>query len=325
MLHVDPARDEIDDMRVGDLPRLLVPGDVLVVNDAATIPASLAGTTATGAAIEARLMARLGAWTFAAVLFGAGDWRARTEDRPAPPRLAAGDALRFGDLDGRIARVWPESPRLVDLALGSEIEELAVAIQRHGRPIQYSYVKGDLAPWHVQTLFGARPWAFEPPSAGRPLTWGLLRALRARGVALATVTHAAGISSTGDASLDALLPLPERYDIPRRTVTAVSAAKAAGRKVVAAGTSVVRALEGCFASHGRLVTGEGVTDLRLGPGFRPRVVDALFTGMHEPGTSHFELLRAFIDDALLARAHARAESGGYLGHEMGDSSLILPS
>src|SRR6185503_19337063 len=101
-----------------------------------------------------------------------------------------------------------------------------------------------------------------------------------------SLTHAAGLSSTGDAALDALLPLPERYDLAAATVAAVEHTKRAGGRVVAVGTTVVRALEGCFATHGRLVAGMGETDLLLGPGQVLKVVDGIVTGMHEPHESH---------------------------------------
>jgi S-adenosylmethionine:tRNA ribosyltransferase-isomerase len=164
----------------------------------------------------------------------------------------------------------------------------------------------------------------ELPSAGRPLTWSLLSELRRRGVALAALTHAAGLSAAGDPALDRALPLPERYEIPNSTAEAIAAAKARGGRVVAVGTSVVRALEGRADAHGGALTpGSGWTDLRIGPATRLRVVDGLLTGMHEPDTSHFELLRAFAPSSLLERAHAHATASGYLGHEFGDSSLIL--
>ena len=144
-------------------------------------------------------------------------------------------------------------------------------------------------------------------------------ALRKKGVGLAWLTHAAGISSSGDAATDRRLPLAERYLIPRETVEAVSRAK----RVIAVGTSVVRALEGCRLRNGRLVPGEGLTGLRLGRSFKLKVVDGLLTGMHELGESHFRLLESFAPRELLLRAQAEGEAQGYLSHEFGDSCLIL--
>jgi S-adenosylmethionine:tRNA ribosyltransferase-isomerase len=258
------------------------------------------------------------------VLFGAGDWRARTEDRPPPPELAVGDRLRFGSLGARVVARSALSPRLIDLALEGDRTERWAALYREGRPIQYSYLQHELPLWAVQTVYAGRPWAFEMPSAGRPLSWEILLALRRHGVALAAVTHAAGLSSTGDPALDRALPLAERFEIPAATVHAVGEARARGGRVVAAGTTVVRALEGAVARWGELRAGEGETTLRLGPGHRPRVVSGLLTGVHGPGESHFELLGAFAPAPLLAAAAAQAEREGYLSHELGEAMLVLP-
>jgi S-adenosylmethionine:tRNA ribosyltransferase-isomerase len=258
------------------------------------------------------------------VLFGAGDWRKRTEDRPPPPELPAGTRFTVGGLAARVVEVLPPSPRLLRVVFDAQGAALWSALYRAGRPVQYAYTAGPLALWHVQTVYGARPWAVEAPSAGLPLTWNLLLALRRRGVRLASLTHAAGLSSTGDAALDAALPRPERSDIPAATVEAVEATRAAGGRVVAVGTTVVRALEGRAVQHGgRLVPGQDTTDLLLGPGFVPRVVHGLLTGVHEPGSSHHALLQSFAPLPLLKGAAAHAEGAGYLGHEFGDSCLLL--
>jgi len=261
-------------------------------------------------------------WT--AVIFGAGSWRQRTEDRPPPPALTAGDVIRFGDeLSAEVRGVSPVSPRLVDLRFAEQGASLWSALYRQGRPVQYSYLCGPLALWHVQTAYGSRPWAVEMPSAGRPLGVALMGQLLRRGVRLATVTHAAGLSSSGDPGLDAQLPLPERFEVPPSTVEAIQAARRAAGRVVAVGTSVVRALEASAANDGDVRAGRAVAALRISAGFEPRVVDGLLTGVHEPGTSHFELLRAFALGPLLDEALGRAEAWGYLGHEFGDLSLIL--
>ncbi len=324
LLQVEPVARTVSDQRLQDLPSLLRANDVLVVNDAATLPASLSGATRLGA-VEVRLASPGETdrdWT--AVLFGAGSWRQRTEDRPPPPALTAGDEIRFGDdLLAKVRGVSPVSPRLVTLRFAEQGASLWSALYRQGRPVQYSYLCGPLALWHVQTAYGSRPWAVEMPSAGRPLGVALLGQLRRRGVRLATVTHAAGLSSTGDPGLDARLPLPERFEVPPSTVEAIHAARSAAGRVVAVGTSVVRALEASAASDGDVRAGRGVAALRISAGFEPRVVDGLLTGVHEPGTSHFELLRAFAPDPLLEEARGRAEAWEYLGHEFGDLSLIL--
>jgi S-adenosylmethionine:tRNA ribosyltransferase-isomerase len=324
LLHVAPNTGRISDRRVEHLPELLRAGDLLVVNDAATLPASLQGHTEEGAPIELRLLSREESGTWTAVLFGAGDWRMRTEDRPPPPSLSAGARLVLGSLTARVVEVLPPSPRLLRVAFDAQDAALWAGLYRSGRPIQYSYLAGPLALWHIQTAYAARPWAAEAPSAGLPLTWTLLLELRRCGVRFASLTHAAGLSSTGDETLDAALPRPERFDIPASTVDALHATRAAGGRVVAVGTTVVRALEGrALQAGGTLTPGEGVTDLLMGPGFVPRVVDGLLTGMHEPTASHYALLQAFAPLPLLREAGQVAEKRGYLGHEFGDSALIL--
>jgi S-adenosylmethionine:tRNA ribosyltransferase-isomerase len=325
LLVVDPARDAFRDARVRALPEHLRAGDVVIVNDAATMPASLAGTFR-GAPIEVRLAGRLGEATFRAVLFGTGDWRTKTEDRPPPPSMRAGDVISFGVIEAEVTRVHEASPRLVTLHFLADDDEAWRAIFRIGAYVQYAYTARTLRPWHVQTPYAAEPWASEMPSAGRPLAWEVLDAFGRRGVRLARITHAAGLSSTGDPALDRALPLPERFRVPAETVRAIEEAKGAGGRVVAIGTTVVRAIEGAAAlGGGRLTAREGVTDLVIGPGFVPEIVDGLVTGLHERGASHFALLGAFAPRHLLERAYAHAERAGYLCHEFGDSSLVLPN
>jgi S-adenosylmethionine:tRNA ribosyltransferase-isomerase len=325
LLRIDPVARTWRDARLGGLPDELRARDLLVVNDAATLPASLRGRGPAGEDLEIRLAGDAGDGEWWAVLFGPGDWRVRTEDRPSPPRLLAGDRIEIaGELTAEVRSVDEDAPRLVVIAFDRAGAALWSALYRHGRPVQYSHLRGSLALWHVQTGYAARPWAMELPSAGRPLTAETLAGLRRRGVGLATVTHAAGLSSTGDAALDARLPLPERFEIPPRTVRAIEDARGRGGRVVAVGTSTVRALEGLASLHeGRLVPGRGTTGLVIRPGYRLRAVDGLLTGLHEPGSSHFALLAAFAPEGLLQGALKHAEGAGYLAHEFGDSCLIL--
>jgi S-adenosylmethionine:tRNA ribosyltransferase-isomerase len=141
-------------------------------------------------------------------------------------------------------------------------------------------------------------------------------------VEFATVTHAAGISSTGDAELDRRLPLPEPYEIPVCTSKAIAGARASGRRVIAVGTSVVRAIEHAATAEGAVKSGRGIADQRIGPSTRLRVVDAILSGTHEPATSHYELLRAFIGADALAGVSRELEAHQYLTHEFGDSVFI---
>ena len=172
------------------------------------------------------------------------------------------------------------------------------------------------------TRIAARPVAFEPPSAGFLLDWALLDRFAARGIAFATLMHAAGLSSTGDPALDARLPFDEPYRLPASTVRAIAAAKRRGARVVALGTTVARALEHAAARPGGLAAGDGVATNRLGRSTTLAVVDALISGTHEPGSSHHALRRAFVDETTLARIDAALEAHAYTTHEFGDSVLV---
>jgi S-adenosylmethionine:tRNA ribosyltransferase-isomerase len=301
-------------------------GDLLVANDAATLPASLTGMhPRSGLPIEVRLAGRRSLAVddvreFTAIVFGAGDHRTRTEDRAAPPTLQPGDTLTLGPLHAKVMRLLGH-PRLVALAFDGTPDAIWAGIARHGKPIQYAHVPQPLALWDVWTQVAALPVAFEPPSAGFVLDWRLLGALKARGVGFATVTHAAGISSTGDPALDARLPFDEPYRVPVATVHAIAATKGRGGRVVALGTTVTRALEHA-ASRGVLRAGDGVADQRIGASTGLAVVDAIVSGTHEPGSSHYALLRAFASDTVLRRASDELERLGYLTHEFGDSVLV---
>jgi len=322
LLHVDTATGALTDERIDDLPSRVEPGDVWVLNDAATLPASLSGGF-DGQAVELRLRAEREDGTWWAVLLGEGSWRDDTDARPAPPRIEVGDRITLGGrLGAEVVEVDPLSARSVRVRFTPGGDGFWRALYALGRPVQYSYLARELRLSEVQTGYAARPWSAEPPSAGRPLGVGLLERLRAAGAEVVSLTHAAGLSATGDPALDARLPLPERYDLPAATVDAVSRAVAERRRVVAVGTTVTRALEGNHRTHGALRPGVGETDLVLGPDTTLSVVDALLTGAHDPASSHYQLLRAFAPERLLREAVGRSAALGYLGHELGDSWLI---
>jgi len=305
----------------------LRPGDLLVANDAATLPASLFGIhEPTGEAIEVRLAGRPsldGAVVerFTAVVFGAGDHRTRTEDRSAPPPLRRSDELLLGPLRAVVVRLLGH-PRLAELRLHGTPDEFWHGVALHGRPIQYAHVHEPLVLWDVWTSVAGPPVAFEPPSASFVLDWGMLAGLRERGVTFSTITLAAGISSTGDPELDRRLPLDEPYRVPSSTAREVARARERGGRVIALGTTVVRALEHAASVAGLVRPGAGLATRRIGPATRLRVVDVLITGVHAPGESHHELLRAFAADDLLGRAVAAMQRAGYRSHEFGDSMLV---
>lgn len=325
LLVVDPRSTRVHDSEAAQLSEWLRAGDLLVVNDAATLPASLSAATRAHAQLEIRLLGPARAGVFSAVLFGTGDYRTRTEHRPEPPRLREGDELLVGPrLKAEIVGCSGLSQRLVELRFNACEAELWSALYAWGKPVQYADQPEPIALWSVQTAYAARPWAAEMPSAGRPLSMRTLRALRRRGVRFAVLTHAAGLSATGDPVLDRALPLPERYDIPPETVSAVERTRAERGRVVAVGTSVVRALEdSALQAGGTLRAGEALATLRIESSHERRIVDGLLTGIHAPGESHFALLGAFADDALLRRSHEYARSLGYREHEFGDACLLL--
>jgi S-adenosylmethionine:tRNA ribosyltransferase-isomerase len=306
---------------------LLRPGDLVIANDAATLPSSLQGVhLETGSPVEVRLAGRPSlrsedAVRFTAVIFGEGDYTTRTEDRKPPPELKPGDRFALGPLRARVVSLLGHS-RLLSLVFDGPPDEVWAGLARHGRPIQYAHLKMPLALWDVWTNIAGPPVAFEPPSAGFILDWRTLAAIRLRGVRFATITHAAGISSTGDEELDSLLPFDEPYRIPERTAAEISQTRASGGRIIAVGTTVVRALEDACSLNGEVRSGDGLATKRLGPTTRLCVVDAILSGTHEPGTSHYELLRAFLDDATLGRTSAELEAGEYRTHEFGDSVFI---
>ena len=309
------------------LAELLAPGDLVIANDAATLPASLIGRhLASGAAIEVRLAGRRSLAVddvhgFSAVVFGAGDFHTRTEDRPLPPPLRPGDRLALGPLEATVLRTLAH-PRLVEIGFNGSADAVWAGIARHGRPVQYAHVADPLALWDVWTRVAALPVAFESPSAGFVLDWQLLDAFHARGIGFATLTHAAGLSSTGDAALDARLPFDEPYHLPASTLAAIEATHCRGGRVVALGTTVARALEHAASLPGGMHAGAGLATNRLGAATRLRVVDALVSGTHEAGSSHHELLRALVADETLSRIDAALEAGAYRTHEFGDSVLV---
>lgn len=305
----------------------LQPGDLVIANDAATLPASLHGVhLRSGGDIEVRLAARSSlaaddVHCFSAVIFGAGDFRIRTEDRPLPPPLAPGDRLKLGSLLARVEALL-DHPRLVLVHFEGSPSTVWEGLARHGRPIQYAHMTAPLALWDVWTPIAGLPAAFEPPSASFALDWGAIRAMRDRDIAFATITLAAGISSTGDPALDSRLPFDEAYRICEATATAIRQVRAAGGRIIAIGTTVVRALEHAAARDGLVRAGEDVANQRVGSASRLRIVDAIVSGAHEPDSSHYQLLRAFVDDAVLGQATASLEANGYRTHEFGDSVLI---
>ena len=325
LLVIDSAERAFRDVRITDMPKMLRAGDLLVLNNAATIPASIRSWTPEGGSIEIRLLRHTYGSDWLAVLLGDGDWRTRTELRDPPPRVSVGSSLQVADNFGaEVVEVSDVSDRLVTLRFNGSEPEMWTGIYAYGRPIQYSYLTDDLALWSVQTVYASCPAAMEMPSAGYSITWSILLELKRRGIGLAPLTHEAGLSAVGHEDLDDRLPMPESFEIPLRTAEAVENARRDNRRVIAVGTTVVRALEGCASAlDGRVLAGRGQTNLVINRLFLPSVVTGILTGIHDPTQSHFRLLQSFADETTLRRAWRHATETNYLCHEFGDSCLIL--
>jgi S-adenosylmethionine:tRNA ribosyltransferase-isomerase len=305
----------LQDSSISLLPDHLRSGDLLIVNDAATLPGSLSGHDVNGNPVEVRLVAQVDERVWQAVVFGEGDWHVLTEERPSPPRLAEGDEITFSkEFRARILKRNAISDRLLNIEFNLSGEDQWRGIYAYGKPVQYSYLNAELKTWDLQNIYSSRPWAVEMPSAGHALDWQLLLKLIKKGVRIATLTHSAGLSATGDSSIDGALPLPERFDIPSATWEAI---KATTGRVIAVGTSVVRALES--ASLGL----RGITNLKIDAGHKLQAVDGLLTGTHDATESHYRLLRAFLPETCLVKISRHLEERGYLTHEFGDLCLIL--
>ena len=347
LLVVD-ARGNILDVPRSRFVEFLRPGDLVIANDAATLPASLRGVhIRSGAEIEVRLAGQpslaidderssagpgqaaavdrdggLVRSRYRAVVFGAGDFRTRTEDRALPPPLAPGDRLSFGSALSATVEGFFDHPRLILVGFDGAIDAVWAGLARHGRPIQYAHLPAPLELWDVWTPIAGQPVAFEPPSASFVMDWKSIRAMRQRRIAFATITLAAGISSTGDPDLDARLPFDEPYRVPQSTASAIRKTRAHGGRIVAVGTTVVRALEHAGAGDGVVHAGDAVANQRVGPKSRLGIVNAILSGTHEPGSSHYLMLRAFMDADRLTEADAALDALGYRTHEFGDSVLI---
>jgi len=261
---------------------------------------------------------------FSAVVFGQGNYRTPTELRRSPPELRPGDRFQLGPLTATVLQLL-DHPRFVLIRFEGPSASIWEGLARHGRPIQYSHISTPLAVWDTWTPIAGPPVAFEPPSAGFALDWRTLDAIHRRGVHFATITHAAGISSTGDTELDARLPFDESYRIAESAARSIRLARAAGGRLIAIGTTVVRALEHAVSIHGSLRETTGVATNRITAATELRVVDAILSGTHEPGTSHHQLLSAFMDQRTLAKMDQVLQQDSYRTHEFGDSVFVEKS
>lgn len=304
-----------------DLPLALHRGDLVVVNTSDTEPAAVDGHRADGRPVTVHVSGPAPDSLLVVELRTPDGDRVTDGVAGEPVHLPCGvvATLLTGHPDPRIARgsrLW----RARVPAAGGVRAWLAAA----GRPIRYSYLRDSWPLDSYRTIFGRPEAEFgsaEMPSAARPFTPAVLDGLRARGVGVAKLALHTGVSSLG---IDEV-PLPERYRVPAATADAVNAARAAGGRVVAVGTTVTRALETVADATGHVSPGSGWTHLVLGPDRPARVVDGLVTGWHEPQASHLLLLGAVAGTRLVSRAYAAAVEHRYRWHEFGDTCLLLPS
>jgi S-adenosylmethionine:tRNA ribosyltransferase-isomerase len=296
--------------RFRELPRFLNRGDLLVLNVSAQIPAALRARRADGTALELRLSTSAGNGALVELRLGSEPFRGGE-----PGERLSLEGGGHAELLARYAeggRLW-----LATLVLQEPLEPYLAA---HGEPIRYGYVSERWPLEAYQNVYALEPGSAEPPSAGRPFTPELLTRLVASGVLIAPLVLHTGVSSLerGEA------PYAERFRVPEQTARLVDAVRGWGGRVIAVGTTVVRALETVAAPDGAVSAGEGWTSLVIGGERKPRVVDGLVTGWHEPRASHLQLLEALSGQDLLERSYHEALARGYLWHEFGDSHLILP-
>jgi S-adenosylmethionine:tRNA ribosyltransferase-isomerase len=300
---------------LGDFLR---PGDLLVFNSSRTLPASLLGSVAGGPEVELRLAEHLpdGSW-LALVICRAGELFACGIHEGMVVEFGKGLTATIGQRDERIGRLW----RVSFSASGAALLDL---LYKLGRPVRYEYVS---APWgldYYQTVYAREPGSAEMPSAGRAFTWKLLFDLKRRGIETASIVLHTGLSSYLDDDMDARhLASEEEYFVSEEAAAKINRARRAGRRVIAVGTTVVRALESVADEAGHVTARHGYTRLRITANHTLRAVDGLLTGLHEPEASHLDLLTAFLPAEVIRETYEEAVRLGYLWHEFGDLNLIV--
>jgi len=315
MLVARRSDGSIEHRTFSDLPELLEPGDVVVINVSATIPAAVPARRRDGEHVRVHFATRAPHLE--------DDWRVveiRSADGSRPHRLPAGEHLELrGGATLELVAPYASGDRLM-LARFCCTLLVDEYLERHGEPIRYSHVS---KPWPIeayQNVYAISPGSAEMPSAGRPITRELISRLVAHDITVAPITLHCGVSSPESHEP----PFPEWYEVPERTAQQIAAARNRGVRVIAVGTTVVRALESAGGPDRCSCARSGWTGLVVTPDCGVSVVDGLITGWHEPEASHLQLLEALTGPDLLARSYDAALDAGYLWHEFGDSHLILP-
>lgn len=303
LLVSDRGTDRVVHASFCDLPWFLDAGDLVVVNDSATLSARLDARTAAGRELVLHLSTRLHGNTWVV--------------EPRRADVTAGDVLLLPD-GGSLRLVRPHHGTRLWVGEFDLPEPVHAYLRRWGRPIRYDYVARDWPIEAYQTVYARHPGSAEMPSAGRPFSGRVLEALDRRGIRVEAITL-----HTGVASLEAEEPpYEEWFDVPHRTARAVRTARARGSRVLAIGTTVVRALESASSGDGVRAT-SGWTGLVI-TGDRPLLAPlAMLTGFHEPRASHLQMLMALATPEHLSHAYWSALEQRYLWHEFGDVHLIL--
>jgi S-adenosylmethionine:tRNA ribosyltransferase-isomerase len=292
--------------RFGDLPGLLMPGDLLVVNNSGTLPSAV--PVSHELVVHFSTAMPDGTW-LVELRFGNGAATVPYRGGAAGDRLV----LPGGALLRLVSRF---TGRLWRAKLSTAVVPYLL---RHGRPIRYSYVRHAWPIEAYQTVFATTPGSAEMPSAGRPFSPEVVTRLVSRGVTVAPITLHTGVSSLED-NED---PYPEPYDVPPATARLVELTREHGGRVIAIGTTVVRALE-TAALAGEMGPASGWTTHVVTPEAGLHAVDGLLTGLHEPRSSHLRMLAAFAGEDLLSDCYDEAAEHGYRWHEFGDVHLLLP-
>jgi len=296
-----------------DLASFLLPGDLLVVNHSATLPTSL---PARGSVGDFTLNLSTN--------FGGGLWIAEPRWSPAKPGplpIVAGEWFTVAGLDARFVQLYPGLERLWFTSISGDV---FTAMYQHGSPIRYGYVQESYPLETYQTIFARVPGSAEMPSAAYPFTPRVLESLEAKGVEIAGIVLHTGVSSleVEEQDVESHPMYPEPFFVPAETARAVNIARREGRRVIAVGTTSVRALESAWDGH-QVRPASGFTRIYVHPQRGVHVVDGLISGLHDPVTSHLAMLYAIAGQERIRSAYAEAVLEGYLWHEFGDSHLIL--
>jgi S-adenosylmethionine:tRNA ribosyltransferase-isomerase len=300
--------------QVVDLAAQLTPGDLLVVNTSATVPSAVDSLRSDGRPVLLHVSTELddGQWVVEPRLPGSSG--------PDLSTGAGSDLELAGGVSLHLVAPWPRGQTRLWRARVRPGPRRLEHLAAHGRPIRYGYLEEHVPLADQQTIFARDPGSAEMPSAGRPFTRRVLESLQKRGIGTAEITLHCGLSSPEGHEP----PQPERFSVPEETAVRVEAARREGRRIVAVGTTVARALESAVGADGHVRSARGWTDLVLGPDHPARVVTGLVTGWHAPEASHLLLLEAVAGPELVERAYSAAVAEGYLWHELGDSALLLP-